>query len=137
MDKSLMFFVAVGLGFFYLVTNFVGDIQAEDDAYANNDYKQEHKYDAYNKVDSVGQNILDVSGTDAATQLGAWKSSMLKREFLDLFPDFSEMKIFIHERVKGKILQEKLIEKVTEVEDRYFSGSISAEDAKHELDTLQ
>ena len=137
MDKSLIFFIAIGLGFLYFVTNFVGDIQAEDDAYANNDYKQEHKYDAYKKVDSVGQDILDVTGADASTQLGAWNSSLLKDEFLDLFPDFTEMKNFINDRIRGKILRDKLNKKVTEIEDKFFSGGITAEDAKRELSTLK
>ena len=137
MDKSLMFFIAIGLGFLYFVTNFVGDIQAEDDAYANNDYKQEHIYDAYKKVDSVGQDILDVTGADAKTQLGAWNSSLLKDEFLDLFPDFTEMKNFINDRIRGKILRDKLNKKVTEIEDKFFSGGITAEDAKRELSTLK
>ena len=137
MDKSLMFFIAIGLGFLYFVTNFVGDIQAEDDAYANNDYKQEHIYDAYKKVDSVGQDILDVTGADASTQLGAWNSSLLKDEFLDLFPDFTEMKNFINDRIRGKILRDKLNKKVTEIEDKFFSGGITAEDAKRELSTLK
>ena len=137
MDKSLMFFIAIGLGFLYFVTHFVGDIQAEDDEYANNDYKQEHIYDAYKTVDSVGQDILDVTGADAKTQLGAWNSSLLKDEFLDLFPDFTEMKNFIKDRLRGKILQDKLTKKVTEIEDKFFSGGITAEDAKRELSTLK
>ncbi len=137
MDKSLMIFIAIGLGFLYFVTNFVGGIQAEDDVYANNEYKQEHKYDAYKKVDSVGQDILDVTGANVSIQLGAWNTSLLKDEFLDLFPDFSEMKHFIKDRLRGKILQDKLNKKVTEIEDKFFSGGITAEDAKRELSTLK
>jgi hypothetical protein len=137
MDKSLMFFIAIGLGFLYFVTNFVGDIQAEDDAYANNDYKQEHIYDKYNTVDSIGQDILDLTGADVKTQLGAWNNSLLKDEFLDLFPDFTEMKNFINDRVRGKILKDKLTKTVTTIEDKFFSGGITAEDAKRELSTLK
>ncbi len=136
MDKSLMIFIALGLGFLYFVTHFIGGLE-EDTPYANNEYKQEHKYDAYKTVDSVGQDILDVTGADAKTQLGAWNSSLLKDEFLDLFPDFTEMKNFINDRIRGKILQDKLIEKVTEIEDKFFSGGITAEDAKRELGTLK
>ncbi len=137
MDKSLMFFIAIGLGFLYFVTNFVGGIQEEDDAYRNNDYKQEHIYDAYNAVDSIGQDILDVTTANAKTQLGAWNHSLLKDEFLDLFPDFSEMKHFIGDRLRGKILQDKLRNKVNEIEDKFFSGGITAADAKRELSTLK
>ncbi|MBA1419986.1 MAG: hypothetical protein FAF03_11155 [Epsilonproteobacteria bacterium] len=58
MDKSLMIFIAIGLGALYLVTNFIGDIQAEDDAYKNSGYQQEHIYDKYQTTDSVGQDIF-------------------------------------------------------------------------------
>jgi len=105
--------------------------------YANNDYKQEHLYDKYQKTDSVGQSILDVTGANAKTQLGAWNHSLLKDEFLDLFPDFTEMKNFINDRVRGKILKDKLTKTVTTIEDKFFSGGITAEDAKRELSTLK
>jgi len=137
MDKSLMIFIALGLGFLYFVTNFVGDIQAEDDKYQNNDYNQEHKYDNYRTVDSIGQDILDLTGADPKTQLEAWNHSMLKDEFLSLFPDFSEMKNFVNDRIRGKILQNKLNATVSKIEDNFFAGNISAEQAKRELSTLK
>jgi len=136
MDKSLMIFIAIGLGFLYFVTNFVGDIQAEDETYQNNGYNQEHIYDQYQSVDSIGQGILDLTGADAKTQLGAWNKSMLKDEFLELFPRFDEMKNFVHDRIRGKILQDKLLSTVNTIEDKFFSGSVSAEQAKRELSTL-
>jgi len=137
MDRSLMIFIAIGLGALYLVTNFMGDIQAEDDAYSNTGYKQERIYDKYQKTDSVGQSILDVTGANVKTQLGAWNHSLLKDDFLDLFPDFTEMKNFIDDRVRGKMLKDKLTKTVNTIEDKFFSGSITAEDAKRELSTLK
>jgi hypothetical protein len=137
MDKSLMFFIAIGMGFLYFVTNFVGDIQAEDDAYANNDYKQEHIYDKYQAIDSIGQEMLDLTGADAKTQLGAWNNSMLKDEFLELFPRFDEMKNFVKDRIRGKILQNKLTTTINTIEDKFFSGAVDAEQAKRKLSSLK
>ena len=137
MDKSFIIFLALGIGFLYFVTTFIGDIQAEDDAYQNNDYNQERLYDKYKTVDSIGQGILDLTGADAKTQLGAWNSSVLKDEFLALFPDFSEMKHFITDRIRGKILQDKLTHKVNTIEDKFFSGTMDAEQAKRELSELK
>jgi hypothetical protein len=136
MDKSLMMFIAVGIGFLYFVTSFVGEIQ-EDDNLQNSEYKEKHKYDAYQTVDSIGREILDVTGADTPVQVAAWNSSMLKTDFLMLFPDFSEMKIFVNERVRGKVVQEKLINSVNDAEDKYFSGVMNAEQAKRALDTLK
>jgi len=137
MDKSFMFFIAVGIGFLYFITNFVGDIQAEDDKYANEAYAEEHKYDAYQSVDSIGREILDLTGASASVQMEAWNSSRLKEDFLILFPDFSEMKVFVEERVRGKVLKEKLMKTIDAVETQYFSGTLNIEDAKRMLSTLK
>lgn len=136
MDKSLMIFIAVGVGFLYFITNFVGEIQ-EDDNLQNSEYKEKHKYDAYHNVDSIGQEILDVTDAATSVQVAAWNASMLKKDFLLLFPDFSEMKVFVDERVRGKVLKEKLINSLNDAEDKYFSGAMNAEQAKRSLETLK
>ena len=134
MDKSLLIFLAIGVGFLYFITSFVGDIQEEDDKYQNKEYQQEHQYDQYLSVDSIGQEILDLTGADAATQMAAWKKSGLKEEFLMLFPDFSEMKKFVKERTRGDALQAELFKTIDNVESKYFSGTMNAEQAKRALD---
>ena len=137
MDKSLLIFIAVSIGFLYFITNFVGEIQEEDDKFQNLEYKEKHKYDQYHTVDSIGRKILDLTGTDAATQIAAWKESRLKEEFLVLFPDFGEMKKFVKERIRGDALQAKLLKEIDDVEGKYFSGTMNAEQAKRALDLLQ
>lgn len=137
MDKSAIIFLAIGIGFVYIVTNFVGDIQKEDEKYQNSEYNQKHLYDKYKTVDSIGQDILDLTGADEKTQIGAWNESMLKDEFIELFPNFSEMKNFVEDRVRGKILKDKLLNTITKIEDQFFGGGITAEDAKRELSTLK
>ena len=137
MDKSLMIYIAIGIGFLYFITSFVGDIQAEDEAYRNNDYNKQRQYDKYKTVDSIGQEILDLTGADANIQFEVWNNSILKEDFLELFPKFFEMKNFINDRIRGKILQDKLLEIVKDIENKFFSGSISAEQAKHELSNLK
>ena len=137
MDKSFMVFIAIGLGALYLVTNFIGDIQEDDDKYRNDGYNEEQKYDKYKTVDSIGQDILDLTGADANTQFEAWNKSLLKEEFLTLFPNFSAMKDFANERIRGKILQDKLINLTNDMEDKFFSGTITAEQAKRELGSIK
>ena len=136
MDKSLFVFVLIGVGFIYVITNFVGDIQ-EDDKFQNEAYKLKHQYDKYHSVDSIGREIIDLVGASGHTQLQAWNHSALKIEFLTLFPDFSEMKMFVKERVRGEVLQVKLIENIDKVESQYFSGAINAEQAKRLLGLLK
>jgi len=137
MDKGLLIFVAVGIGFLYFITNFIGEIQEEDDRYQNQEYQEKHKYDQYHTVDSIGREILDLTGADDITQMAAWKESRLKQEFLALFPDFDEMKKFAKERIRGKVLETKLFHKINEVEGSYFSGTMNGEQAKRELGMLK
>jgi len=137
MDKSLFIFILIGLGFLYFITNFVGDIQAEDEKYQNKGYQQEHKYDQYQSVDSIGQEILNLTGVDTQTQIAAWNASGLKQEFLELFPDFSDMKRFVKERVRGERLQTKLLSHIDSIESKFFSGTMNAEQAKQALDLLK
>jgi hypothetical protein len=136
MDKSLFFFVVIGVGFLYFITQFVGDIQ-EDEKFQSEEYKQKHQYTKYKSVDSIGRDILDMTGAPIDIQVGAWNNSELKTEFLTLFPDFSEMKIFVKERVRGEALQAKLTAQIDHVESQYFSGSMDAEQAKREFGLLK
>ena len=137
MDKSLLIFIAIGLGFLYLVTTFVGDIQEEDEKYQNLEYQSKHQYDQYQTVDSIGREILDLTGTNADIQIEAWNQSRVKQEFLGLFPDFDAMIKFTKERTRGDALQAKLLKNIDNVEGKYFSGTVNAEQAKRELDLLK
>ncbi|WP_373033118.1 hypothetical protein [Sulfurovum sp.] len=136
MDKSLFFFVLIGVGFLYFITQFVGDIQ-EDDKFQNEEYQQKHQYDKYQSVDSIGREILDMTDEPVSIQVKAWNNSALKTEFLEIFPDFSDMKLFINERVRGDALQAKLTAEVDNVESQYFSGAMNAEQAKRSLSLLK
>ena len=137
MDKSLLAFILVGIGFLYFITNFVGDIQEEDDRYQNREYQLKHKYDQYKSVDSIGREILDLTGTDSKTQISVWNKSQLKEEFLELFPDFADMKHFVKERTRGEALQAKLLKMIDYIEGEYFAGTMTAEQAKRELSLLK
>jgi hypothetical protein len=136
-DKSFMAFLAVGIGFYYVVTHYVGDIQKEDEIYRSNDYQDEHQYDQYYITDSIGQDIIDVTLADPATQIKVWNKSPLKKELLEIFPDFDTMKSFIQNKVRGEDLIKKLTNKVNDVEDKFFSGTMNAEQAKRALENIK
>ncbi|HQS72785.1 MAG TPA: hypothetical protein PLH07_07555 [Sulfurovum sp.] len=136
MDKSLLIFIAIGVGFLYFTTHFIGGIQ-EDDKFQSEDYKKKHQFDHFQAVDSIGRQILDVTGSTPDIQMQAWNSSPLKKELLALFPDFSGMKTYIGERVRGEALKVKLVNAVNEAEGKYFSGTMDAEEVKRTLDTLK
>ena len=137
MDKSFLVYLFVGLGFIYLITHYVGDIQEDDNRYQNSEYTLKHKYDSYKSLDSIGREILNVSGADTKTQIGAWNEGSLKQEFLDLYPDFSLMKDFVKNRVSGEPLKSKLLKLIDTTETKFFSGSLTPEQAKYELKSFK
>jgi len=137
MDKSFLLYVLVGLGFIYLITQYVGDIQEEDERYRNSEYEQKHKYDTYKSIDSVGRQVLNVVDADAQTQIAAWNEGTLKQEFLDLYPDFALMKDFVKNRVNGEPIKTKLLKLVDDTETKFFSGALTTEQAKRALESLK
>ncbi len=137
MDKSLFIFILIGIGFFYLITNFVGDIQHNDPAFQNSEYQAEKKYDKYYTTDSIGEIVLDLTLAKANEQIDIWNHSSLKKEFLSLYPSFIEMKQFIKERTRGEPFQRKMLQHIAMVEEQFLSGKINAEDAKRMLGTLR
>ena len=137
MDKSFLIFIAVGLAFIYLIVHFISDIQEEDETFQTSAYKQKQQFDRFITKDSIGQTIIDVEGEPENIQIKAWNGSKLKDEMIDYFPDFSTMKVFIHNRVKGNILKKKLLKHINDIEGKFFSGTIDSEEAKKELNTLK
>jgi len=132
MDKGLAIVIVVGLGALYFITNFTKEMQNEGSTYSQNE-----TYKEYLSTDSVGQSILDVSGEDEALQMSAWNNSELKDEFLELFPDFAEMKNFIDDRIRGEKFKNKLIQEMNAIENEFASGHIGVEEAKRKFRTLK
>ena len=137
MDKKLFFFAVIGIGVLFVLTNFIGDVQKGDKRLQNEAYIQEHGNDQYKMTDSIGQDILNLMGVDEQKQVEVWNRSDLKVEFLSLFPDFSEMRRFANERIRGKFLKEKLLRHINKIEGEYFAGNIDAEQAKRLLELFQ
>lgn len=137
MDRTFILFVVVGIGFIYFITSFIGEIQKEDDKFSNTEYALKHKHDKYYSLDSIGRDILILSDTDEKTQIEVWQNSKLKKEFLNLFPDFDAMKRFVNERTRGDAFQQKILKIIEETESQFFAGTLNAEQAKQKLDSLK
>jgi len=131
--KNAIIFIAIAIGAIYLLSSGVKKVQSEDDRLQNEEYAKEAKLESFKATDSIGQTILDVREENYATQLEAWNHSELKEEFLDLFPDFEEMKVFPKERIRGDALIEKIVSVVDDVEFKYFGGKMDMEQAKRKL----
>jgi hypothetical protein len=136
MDKSFVIFVAVGIGFLYLITNFVGDIEKDDGYNTTSEYSQEAKYDKYIGSDSIGRAILKLEGISKTTQIDVWNHSKLKEECLSYYPDYDEIKKFIKERVVSQSFQKFLLDNVTQIEKDFLMGKIDSDQALRKLESL-
>ena len=137
MDKNFMVFMAIGVGALYYVTNTVKDIQEGDPAIQSEEYKDKHKFDSYQTVDSIGQDILDVTDIPLSEQIEAWNNTPLKQEAISLFPDFTEIKLFVKERLRGDELKSHLNSAIEKIEADFFSGKINSESAQRKLGKIK
>ncbi len=133
MDKAFLFYILIGIGFLYFMVNVEKDANASYDGDKSPAYKQEHRFDKYQAEDNVGRSILNVSRADAATQVAAWNQSTFKEEMIDLFPNFDAMKTFAKERIRGDILQHKLLDEIDRVESQYMTGKMTESQVKDAL----
>jgi len=136
MDRSFIIFVGVGVGFLYLVTNFVGDLEKDDRYSTNSEYTQNDKYNKYISKDSIGRVILDLEGVSKTTQIDVWDHSALKEECLTYYPDYDEIKKFIKERVVGQSFQKYLLDNVAQIEKGFLMGDIDSDQALRKLESL-
>ncbi len=137
MSRNMIIIAGVGAGFFYLITNFVGTVQQDDVRYQNEAYKVDHQFDQYQSTDSIGRKILYFTGDHPDQEMAAWNRSSLKQEFLEIFPDFKYLKLFVKERTRGEHFQQRHLRNIEEVEGEFLSGEITAEQAKRKIDLLK
>ena len=150
LNALFVLYILVALAMGAVSYSMISDIQEEDalapvapqavqvKATPNTEAKEPlNTYDKYNSVNSVGQSILSLQGVDEAIQVKAWNQSRLKNEFLGSFPDFDSMRELVQSRIESDYLSKKLLVQITQVEDKFFSGSIPAEEAKKKLKTLK
>ena len=135
MKNELLLFIVVGVFFGYFMLGFVKNTEGtgNDTVTINLNSGGDSSLLGEN---SIGQTTIDLSTVPESGQSIAWKESSLHSDFMDLFPDFSAMKDFANDRVLGDPFQQKLISKITTVEDDFFSGKIEREAAIKALDDL-
>ena len=136
MSQGLIIFIAIGVILSYILVGFIGDLQDEDDKLMTQEKMIAKEDMSYHEKDVVGQTILVFSNGSCEKKIGVWKRSPLHQEFMDFFPNFSEMKTFIGDRIIDAEFQQRLTKQVDDVEDAFFSGEITQEQAKEKLDAF-
>jgi len=136
MSQGLIIFAVIGAILSYILVGFIDDIQESDDSLTSKEKMIAKEDMSYHQKDVIGQTILVFKDGSFDKKLSVWKRSPLHQEFIDYFPNFIEMKAFINDRIIDPDFQEKLIKKISEVEDAFFSGEIMQAQAIDRLDTF-
>ncbi|MEA3456049.1 MAG: hypothetical protein U9R26_06050 [Campylobacterota bacterium] len=136
MSQGLIIFIAIGAILSYILVGFIGDIQDEDDKLITQEKLIAKEDMTYHQKDVVGQTILVFNNDSFEKKIGVWKRSPLHQEFMDFFPNFTEMKSFIGDRIVDADFQQRLTRQVDEAEDAFFSGEITQAQAKEKLDAF-
>jgi len=134
MWKGLVVLGAIGLLFAYFVFNFVGEVEQDE---SGGDYIGTVKKEkAYYTTDLLGDPLLNLRGVSIESARAIWRSSPMRKEMLEKFPDFEEIKMYIDNRLSPSDFKNYLLKRVDEIEGDYLSGNISAESAKSQLEAL-
>ena len=137
MNKGLITFFIIGAILAYLLTGFIDKLQQEDDRLLSENKKQQQEDMQYYKKDAVDNPILVFKDIPEAQKIAIWKRSPLYQELLDFFPDFSEMKAFAQDRIiVDDSFKKKLLKRIEEAEDGYFSGTMTDIQVKEYLDSI-
>lgn len=134
MRSELLLYLVIAAFFGYFLLGYVQKSEGEGDASVFG-HSAMIKSDAKSHiVDINGESILDFSTTPEEEQIGIWKRSSLREEFMDLIPNFVAMQDFAHDRIIGEDFQQKLLGQIKTVEDEFFSGKITQREIKEKLD---
>jgi len=122
----ILFFIISGL------ITFVNDLHDEVDvSYGSTRSENNTKYKSINMYGEITLVLTDV---DKLKKREVWKNSFLNREMLELFPNFTDMKTLVENRlVDDGLFKEELLQKIVDTEDRYIGGLETGQSARTSL----
>ena len=132
MSKSVMIF---GFIVFLIISWLIGFVdELHDDVDVNYGFNEKKlvEGDMRNyKLDSVGNNVLELSSLSLVEKKKLWKDSPLQDEMIALFPNFSDIKYFIENRIEDDgSFKEELLKHVESVQEEYIGGGMTGNRAK-------
>ena len=134
--KGLMIFVVAAGIAFYLLTNVIGQFKEEDNRLMNdNELLAQEDQKGY-RTDVVGDMVLVKSDAPIEKRIGVWKRSPMHEEYIALFPNFSEMELYVDDRVHDDELKGRILKKLKKIGSDFFSGSVGEIQAKEDLDKI-
>ena len=138
MNKTVLFF---GIVLFLIISWLVGFVnELHDDVDVSYGFNEKAVVNGDRKgyrLDSNGDEVLELSTFSLKEKRRLWNQSSLKEEMIELFPNFSEIKYFIESRIEDDgIFKDKLLSHVESVQERYIGGGMTGAKAKSMLSSF-
>jgi len=127
-----------GVIMFFIISGLISFInKLHDDVDVSPKYSSSEQISKYNKLQSVniyGEIILKFTEVKESQKRKIWNESFLNQEMLELFPNFTDMKQIVENRlVDDGLFKKELLEKLDTIEDRYIGGLETSQSAKTAL----
>ena len=130
-----------GVIIFFIISGLITSInKLHDEVDASPKYGSSERIADYNKLQSVniyGEIILKFTEVKESQKRKIWNESFLNQEMLELFPNFTDMKQIVENRlVDDGLFKKELLEKLDTIEDRYIGGLETSQSAKAALSSF-
>ena len=130
-----------GVIMFFIISGLISSInKLHDDVDVSPKYSNSKQISDYKKLESVniyGEIILIFTEVKESQKSKIWNESFLNQEMLELFPNFTDMKQIVENRlVDDGLFKKELLKKLNTIEDRYIGGLETSQSAKAALSSF-
>jgi len=132
-----------GIALFFIISaliTFVNDLHDDvDTTYGSTpqEYGTSHGQSRYSGTNMFGEETLVLTTLSESKKKSVWNKSFLKKEVEEQFPNFSEMRETVDERlVDSGAFKQRLLEKIGKLEEGFITGSVTAESAQASLSSF-
>ena len=129
-----------GVALFFIISGlvtFVNDLHDDVDVSYGSSQSKNSRYkedQTYQGVNMYGEITLVLTDLGKSQKRDVWKESFLNQEMLELFPNFTDMKKLVENRlVDDGLFKEELLQKIVDIEDRYIGGLETGQSARTAL----
>jgi hypothetical protein len=136
MSQGLIIMIVIGVTLGYFLIGFVKTLDTDASEAIAKEQKIAGEDQSFHRKNSIGQTILVFENAPVEKKLETWKRSPLHKEFMQFFPNFNQMRLFVGDRIVDPEFQENLTAKINEIENAYFSGTMTKEQAFDALNSF-
>ncbi len=129
--------ILVGIGFIYLVTNFVSKLERTAPGLESSQFRKSKEYARYYRKDADGDVVLNFAGVPLDKAKSVWGNSIVKESILDYFPNFNIMRQIVLTQLDKSEFKTFLLKRFKKIEGDYLDGAIDLDQARKALEDIK